>query len=457
MTRVGVALTVALLLGPSGTGQDAERDLGVVTRRFFRTPAATAVEGLCRVPFGLLEPVRRGPDGFAAYRVDLVVRDSVGLPLTSQSWTQNVPASVLDVPGAASVEQFRFTLAEGRYAVEAAVTDSASGRVVRTAVEIQAFGRPPLASDLVLSGAIRPVTDSAPPAAGEMRLGGFVIAAQPEPTLTPSQTRLFYYVELYPGQPADVQVTARVRDPQGRGLIATRAETASVEAAGVATSGVDLAGLPPGSYELELELALPDTTVSRSAPFRMAGFDTDAAIARATARQWVDVFGRFTEEQLDSLYRPLVYLQEGEERGVYQGLSFEGKRNYLRQFWERRDPTPGTPGNEAQEEFYQLINQATLEFGESGGGRVPGWRTDRGRIFVRYGKPDEVLQRPAAGATQPYEVWKYTHGRPRKFVFLDRTGLGHYELIYTDERREPSRANWEQLLGSEAVQDVLRF
>jgi GWxTD domain-containing protein len=456
MIRAGVGIATLLLLGASAAEQGADRELAVVTRRFFRTPSGTAVEGLCRVPFALLEPVRRGADGFGAYRLELVVRDSSGLTLTEQSWTQRVPVSVLDVPGAASVEQFRFTLADGRYSVEAAVTDSASGRVVRTAVDVRAFREPPLASDLVLSGAIRQAADSESAGAGETRLGGFIFAAQPEPTLTPSESRLFYYVELYLGREAEIGITAQVRAPDGRSVIATRAETVSVREAGVATSGVDLAGLPPGSYRLELALALPDTTVVRTAPFRMAGFETEAAIARAVNRRAADVFGRFTGDQLDSLYRPLVYIQERGERGVYEGLSVEGKRNYLRQFWERRDPTPSTPANEAQENFYALMNRANADFREGGAGDVPGWRTDRGRIFIRYGKPDETLQRPQS-VTRPYEVWKYTRGRPRKFVFLDQTGLGHYVLIFTDERREPSLQNWEQLLGPEGVVDVQRF
>ncbi|MGH7341975.1 MAG: GWxTD domain-containing protein, partial [Candidatus Rokuibacteriota bacterium] len=134
----------------------------------------------------------------------------------------------------------------------------------------------------------------------------------------------------------------------------------------------------------------------------------------------------------------------------------QGKRNFLRQFWARRDPTPATSANEAQKDYYRLMALANLEFREGGAGDVPGWRTDRGRIFIRYGEPDEVLRRPQS-PTRPYEVWKYTRGRPRKFVFLDETGFGHYQLIYTDERREPSLSNWQELLGTEAVVDVQRF
>ena len=71
--------------------------------------------------------------------------------------------------------------------------------------------------------------------------------------------------------------------------------------------------------------------------------------------------------------------------------------------------------------------------------------------------PDEVLARPQAGNTNPYEVWKYTRGRPLKYVFWDQTQFGNYALIWTNDRREPSRPNWQELLGPEGVLDVERF
>jgi GWxTD domain-containing protein len=146
-----------------------------------------------------------------------------------------------------------------------------------------------------------------------------------------------------------------------------------------------------------------------------------------------------------------------QERGLYPGLTVTGKRAYLRQFWARRDPTPGTPANEAREDFYGRIAVANRRYGEGGNAEVPGWRTDRGRIFIRLGLPDEVLSRPQAGNTFPYEVWKYTRGRLRKYVFADLTRFGNYALIYTDDRQEPSRPDWEGLLGPDAVLEVLRF
>jgi len=170
-----------------------------------------------------------------------------------------------------------------------------------------------------------------------------------------------------------------------------------------------------------------------------------------------DVFAGMSEARLDTLYLPLVYLMTAEEQGSYPSLTLEGKRRWLRLFWEKRDPSAGTPRNEAREDFYTRIAEANRRFREGGSAQIPGWRTDRGRIFIKYGPPDEVLSRPQAGNTRPYEVWKFSRGRALKYVFLDQTLFGNYVLIWTSDRREPSRPNWEELLGPEAVIEVERF
>jgi hypothetical protein len=58
---------------------------------------------------------------------------------------------------------------------------------------------------------------------------------------------------------------------------------------------------------------------------------------------------------------------------------------------------------------------------------------------------------------KPYEVWKYTQGRPYYYVFYDRSGLGDYALIGTNDRREPGLQAWQRYLGSEGAEDVRQF
>lgn len=455
MQRLILGMIAALTL-PIGSVRPQDDEVRLAVARFHRGQAGTAFEGRCAVPFGMIEALL-GPRSEGAYRVRMVVRDSSGLTLTEQSWTQRVPAGFLRLARASAVEQFRFLAAPGSYDVEVEVTDSVSGRITRAGVRVTAFDEAPLASDLLLSSAIRQVTDTGPPGPGEMRLGSFVLAAQVEPVLTLQEPRLYYYVELYPGRETTALITATVLADSGGDIVATSPEPVQVQAAGVVSSGVDLTGLPPGRYRLRVAAQVNDTAVAREAPFRMAGFETQAALEVLERPSAGDVFTPLTEDQLDTLYAPLVLEMQAGERGIYGDLSVEGKRNYLRRFWARRDPTPGTERNERQEEFYALIARVNELYREGGAAQISGWRTDRGRIFIRYGEPDEVLRRPQATQTRPYEAWKYTRGRYRKFVFQDETGLGHYRLIYTNERQEPSLPDWQQRLGPEAVQDIERF
>ncbi len=427
--------------------------------RFYRGGLLTFVEGFCRVPTAAVSPLL-GPGEGAAYRISLTVRDSAGLELTAQAWSRSVPRSMLGVAGASLVEHFAFAARPGRYTIDVGITDSATGRVSRQRGDVTAFAASPGASDLLLGTRIRQAAGPADtvPGPGEVRKGDVFVEASGRPVLTPDQARLGYYVELYTQAAETATVVARVTGTAAGQIVATAPQQVPLGAGGGATRGIlDLGGLPPGSYRLEVTATIRGDELVRSAEFGMAGFETEAAIAATPPAPPADRFAALTESQLDSLYAPLVYLIEADERGVYATLTQDGKRRFLRKFWARRDPTPGTPRNEEQESFYARIAEATRQFREGGAAQIPGWRTDRGRIFIRYGPPDEVLSRPQAGSTAPYEVWKYTKTRVRKFVFYDVTRFGNYSLIWTDERREPSRPNWRDLLGAEAVQDVERF
>jgi GWxTD domain-containing protein len=141
----------------------------------------------------------------------------------------------------------------------------------------------------------------------------------------------------------------------------------------------------------------------------------------------------------------------------YSGLTVDGKRRFLRQFWAKRDLTPGTWQNELQTRFYARIADANRRFRESGTAQVPGWRTDRGRIFIVHGEPDDVLRRPQSGPDRPWEAWKYTQDRVTKYVFLDLTRLGNYALIFADDKEERSPSDWNTMLSSDAVDEILRF
>ncbi len=459
MQLLTAIVAFAMLSGEPAGPPAPQPTVEVVAKRFLRGEA-TLIDGFCRVPFELLTVVPvadAARDG--AYRLKVLVHDSAGTLLHESGWTQTVSGEFLEIAGASTVEHFSFTVPDGRYTLAVSVTDSASGAERRAEVDVQ--GLPPGArvSDLLLSTEIRRAGEAGAVAGpGEIQKGAFLVATSTRPALTPHQPELFYYIELYPGAQGSVEVIATVATPDGQVISTAAPEAFAVGArGGVAARSLSLAGLPEGDYLLRMAAVFPDGEVTREAPFIMRGFETEAQIADVTVTPSADPFAELTESRLDSLYGPLEYLMESDERNVYPDLTVEGKRNYLRQFWEKRDPTPGTTMNEAMVVYYRQFAEANRRFRESGAGDIPGWRTDRGRIFLKYGEPDETLRRPVSADAPPYEVWKYSRPRQLKFVFLDQTGLSMYQLIYTNDRFEVSRADWETLLGERAVEDVIRF
>ena len=78
---------------------------------------------------------------------------------------------------------------------------------------------------------------------------------------------------------------------------------------------------------------------------------------------------------------------------------------------------------------------------------------------MKNGAPDEMLQRPQAGRSPPYEVWRFRSGKDRYYIFVDRAnGLGNYQLVNSNDVKEPGQPNWQELLHKEdAVEDISRF
>jgi GWxTD domain-containing protein len=450
-----LALTAFTAVGAGPSSRQAEPVLELnVVRSYRSTSSQTVVDVFCRVPLLLVNPI--GTTGGGAYRFAIAVRDSSGLELAKQNWLTPVRAELLRTRGASTAEHMTFAARPGSYTVEVTVTDSASGRIARTQQVIQAFGRPPAASDLLLGSDIRPAAGSADtvPKGNEIERGSLFIVTSGQPVLTPQSSKLAYYLELYPAHAESIKVAGRVLMESGTQVVATAPVAVAIDSGGGIADGViDLAGLPPGTYRYEVTATGPDSQITRSATFGMAGFGTvAAAAAMAEAGEWP---AGLSEAQLDEAYQPLIYLMSSDEQGVYSSLSVEGKRNWLRQFWAKRDPTPGTARNEERDRFYAAINEANRQFREGGASAIPGWRTDRGRIFIKYGPPDEVLERKVqSGGTNPYEIWKYTRNRNLKYVFMDLTRFGNYTLIYTNDVNERSRPDWQDLLGPEGLKDV---
>ncbi len=149
----------------------------------------------------------------------------------------------------------------------------------------------------------------------------------------------------------------------------------------------------------------------------------------------------------------VAYIITKEEKRAFNALvTDEERENFIEQFWRRRDPNPDTEENEYREEYYERIAYANEHYASG----IPGWKTDRGRIYIAWGKPDSVESHPAGGSydrpsyegggsttTYPFEIWFYRHldgiGDGLEIEFVDPTGTGEYRLARNADEKDALR------------------
>lgn len=161
------------------------------------------------------------------------------------------------------------------------------------------------------------------------------------------------------------------------------------------------------------------------------------------------------KKELESTYKTwlnqdVTYIITDEERQAFKRLANDEERQqFVEQFWLRRDPTPDTEENEYKEEHYRRIAYANERFASG----IPGWKTDRGRIYITFGPPDEIESHPSGGSyerpyeegggttsTYPFEKWRYRYiegiGNDVNIEFVDTTMTGEYRMTMDPSEKD---------------------
>ncbi|MBC7796682.1 MAG: GWxTD domain-containing protein [Pyrinomonadaceae bacterium] len=144
----------------------------------------------------------------------------------------------------------------------------------------------------------------------------------------------------------------------------------------------------------------------------------------------------------DWLNKDVPYIITSDETKAFKTLATDEEREaFIENFWRRRDPDPDTEENEFREQYYERIAYANEHYASG----IPGWKTDRGRTYIRFGKPDGIESHPSGGqydrpsyegggstTTYPFETWFYRHldnvGDGIEIEFVDPTGTGEYRI-----------------------------
>lgn len=131
------------------------------------------------------------------------------------------------------------------------------------------------------------------------------------------------------------------------------------------------------------------------------------------------------------LNEDVVYIIAAEERAAFEKLTTDPEREkFIEQFWQRRNTTPGAPENVAKVEHYRRIAYANKRFAAP---NRAGWATDRGRIYIQWGPPDEIESHPSGReGSPPFETWRYHQieriGKNLFITFIDFSRKGDYQV-----------------------------
>src|ERR1051326_912030 len=146
----------------------------------------------------------------------------------------------------------------------------------------------------------------------------------------------------------------------------------------------------------------------------------------------------------------VAYIITGEERTAFKQLKTDEEREqFIESFWLRRDPTPDTIDNEFKDDHYERIAYSNEHFASG----IPGWKTDRGRIYIMYGKTDEIESHPSGGtydrpieegggttSTFPFETWRYRYiegiGNVVTLEFVDPSMSGEYHMTIDPSEKD---------------------
>jgi GWxTD domain-containing protein len=345
------------------------------------------------------------PDGYrASADVTAVLYDRSGKQLAGDTYRVRLSASRYEETTSVDscktlTMSFKAPPGEYRLAVTLADRDSRRKSVIEALTEVMDFGESPVLSDI---GFIVPREGP-----GKSRWPGY--QANVRRNYGKTDEGILFYYEIYNVDDDDsLGVIYSVKDSEGGVIQSDTALVVPLSSEG-RVARVPLDTLSNGQYLLELAL-LDDSggqVVSRSRGFEInreefyLGRDVGDAVAL------------------------LTYIASAGFIDSFADADAEERKRMWEQFWREKDPTPATPRNEYYDEHVKRFRYANMNFAA---GMAEGWRTDRGRIYILEGPPDEIESYSMEIDRNPTEVWFY-FDNGRRYVFVDETGFGDYILV----------------------------
>jgi GWxTD domain-containing protein len=344
---------------------------------------------------------------------------------------------------------FRFIMLPGNYGLKASLyqTGTDPRDVVNDTLVIPKYSLDSLnVSDIELGTKLDFVQERSP-----FVKNGVKLIPNPTGFFGTKLPMFYYYLEVYglnydSTRSDSFVVFQSVRDAESEKLVRPVSRKAHhiIGSTAVVADGFPVTTLRTGTYELDLEIkdqrsGHSVTTRKRFWTYRKEDLEAGRAFkAQPSYEERVsDVAPNFLDVvDVDSALGWMKYILTREESNQIKRLTADGKREFLNNYWKGREMEE--PG--ATNKYFARVVEANRRYTFL---KRPGWKTDRGRIFVLYGAPDRVVNGSVTSSTYDNEVWEYDKLKGGViFVFADVRGYGDYDLVHSTMPGELYNPNW---------------
>jgi GWxTD domain-containing protein len=258
--------------------------------------------------------------------------------------------------------------------------------------------------------------------------------------------RLYYYAEAYnlvsEGEGGkEYRLRTTVFDAVGREVMSRERPKRGVGESSVLVDQFTVEKLRSGTYTLILSLM--DTTAKTLSSSGKKFFvynptlGVDSTLLTGASTLPLQVYMSLGEEDLDREFDEAKYAATDAEKDQYSEITgADAKRAFLTDFWRRR------PAG-LRDIYLTRVEHANRVYGAMG---RRGYRSDRGRVYIMYGPPDDIERHPSETETRPYEIWSYNNIQGGViFVFVLRNPGGDHELVHSTHRNELRDDNWDRV------------
>jgi len=355
----------------------------------------------------------------ASYEIHLKVLDSHQRQVTARSLEENYDVSTYLETASRSnflINQLQIHLQPGRYKLEFALSDLNSPQrwSRQMDLEVPAMER----GKTTLSGVefVRSISDTL--INPKFEKDGKEVIPSVSRVFGDPESKVFIYYEIYKGEAESENYLLgySIRNVASKEEVLDSQDTVELkEDVSRVFKSFEMDKFPEGEYDLLLRMLNPKG--------RVVDKKEETFFVQRSLLSLLKTDYQKAVEQLKYIASPdeMERLKEAEEK---QRLEL------WVDFWRSKDPTPQTPENELQEEYYRRLAYANANFGIF---KKEGWRTDMGRIYIIYGHPDEVERHPFERERKPYQIWYY-YKRNIRVIFVDESGYGEYEIQSIYER-----------------------